>query len=122
MCFAKHRSPHSNLPVTKIVDALMNNKESAETEGFQCLDPKSAAQNARRMRQSNMQHQEAFVFVLGGGNYIEHQNLQDYAKNQVQAGAAKTISYATTEIVAPEQFLAQLSGMGKEHVPAVDLS
>lgn len=59
-------------------------------EGFLSLDPKVTQQGstARRSR-PNAQYQEAFVFVLGGGNYIEHQNLQDYANNSSAPGQSK---------------------------------
>jgi hypothetical protein len=52
--------------------------------------------------------QEAIVFVIGGGNYAEHQNLQDYAKNH-----SVNITYGCTEMLNAERFLEQLRELGK---------
>lgn len=46
------------------------------------------------------------MFVVGGGNYIEYQNLQDYcARQQVP----KSITYGTTELMDASEFLSQVS-------------
>ena len=46
------------------------------------------------------------MFVVGGGNYIEYQNLQDYcARQQVP----KSIIYGTTELMDASEFLMQVS-------------
>ncbi len=52
---------------------------------------------------------DAFVFVMGGGNFTEYQNLQEYAKKSSTATAQKSIVYGCTEIVSPKQFVAQLA-------------
>lgn len=49
--------------------------------------------------------QEAFVYVVGGGNYIEYQNLQDYCKRQQNV---KTITYGTSELMNAREFLSQV--------------
>jgi len=54
-----------------------------------------------------------FVFVVGGGNYVEHQNLQDYAKRASTPQAPVSIAYGSTEILSGSQFLQQLSALGK---------
>ena len=51
--------------------------------------------------------QQAYVFVVGGGNYIEYQNLRDYCIRQQQA--PKRITYGTTELMDASEFLAQVS-------------
>ena len=48
---------------------------------------------------------QAYVFVVGGGNYIEYQNLQDYCRRQQ---GAKRITYGTSELMNARQFLAQV--------------
>jgi hypothetical protein len=48
------------------------------------------------------------VFVIGGGNYAEHQNLQDYAAHH-----SVNITYGSTEILNSERFLEQLRDLGK---------
>ena len=40
----------------------------------------SSASVARNRQAFN----DAIVFMIGGGNYIEYQNLQDYAKVEMQ--------------------------------------
>ena len=48
---------------------------------------------------------QAFVYVVGGGNYIEYQNLQDYCKRQQNV---KTITYGTSELMNASEFLSQV--------------
>ena len=90
--------------VTKIVDALLNHKATAEVENYLYFDPKLARKCAHviyfflvssrsliifnfptdRFRDSAAKFapkqqpafSEAIVFMVGGGNYIEFQNLQ----------------------------------------------
>jgi hypothetical protein len=50
---------------------------------------------------------DAIVFMIGGGNYIEYQNLQDYAKNRSTI-STKRIVYGCTELVNASQFLEQV--------------
>jgi hypothetical protein len=45
--------------------------------------------------------------MIGGGNYIEYQNLQDYAKTRSQI-STKRIVYGCTELVNASQFLEQV--------------
>jgi hypothetical protein len=47
---------------------------------------------------------EAIVFVIGGGNYIEFQNIQDYAKKD-----GKKIVYGATELLTAAQFTEQVN-------------
>lgn len=67
-----------NLPVTKIVDNLMDFKSSQEMDEYHYLDPKQL--KLAEIPKSRSPFQDAMVFVVGGGNYIEYQNLVDYAK------------------------------------------
>ncbi|KAL1139436.1 hypothetical protein AAG570_006420 [Ranatra chinensis] len=64
-----------NLPVTRIVDQLM---ESRGCDDYRYFDPKQlrTVDPVKNKAVTN----EAIVFVVGGGNYIEYQNLVDYAK------------------------------------------
>ncbi|GCB81679.1 hypothetical protein scyTo_0022217, partial [Scyliorhinus torazame] len=45
----------------------------------------------------------AIVFVVGGGNYIEYQNLVDYTKNK----PGKHVLYGCSELFNAGQFLKQ---------------
>lgn len=70
--------PFQNLPVTRIVDNLMEFKNSQEMDDYLYLDPKQ--HKLTEMPRNRSPFQDAFVFVVGGGNYIEYQNLCEYAK------------------------------------------
>ena len=51
------------------------------------------------------------MFVVGGGNYIEYQNLQDYAKSK---GGTKRITYGCSDLINAAAFVDQLSQLGKD--------
>lgn len=98
-----------NLPVTRIVDSLVELKSSAEVDGYRYFDPK-LARGADSGARNKTPYSEAIVFVVGGGNYIEYQNLMDYVK----ARSGKRISYGCSELFNASQFLKQLSHLGSE--------
>ncbi len=90
----------------------MVNRESAETEKFLYFDPKLKSKSTLAAKgRVTTPFKDAFVFVCGGGNFTEFQNLSEYARKSSTAAFTKSIVYGTTEIVSPKQFLAQLSGM-----------
>jgi hypothetical protein len=69
------------LYVTRIVDAVMEMKNDFGVDNYCYFDPKVQ----KKMRQSsvprkNTPFKEAVVFTIGGGNYVEYLNLQEYAK------------------------------------------
>jgi len=99
------------LYLTRIVDAIMEMKSDLGVENYLYFDPKVQ----KKMRQSsiprkNTPFKEAVVFVIGGGNYVEYQNLQEYAKKQ----PLKKIIYGSTEIVTASEFLKQLKVLGEK--------
>lgn len=68
-----------NLPVTKIVDELIEMKQNSQTDDYYYLDPKQLKQ-VEQAPKNRTTFQDVIVFVVGGGNYIEYQNLVDYVK------------------------------------------
>lgn len=66
------------MPVTRIVDHLMEFKNSQEMEEYIYLDPKQL--KLTDIPRNRSPFQDAYIFIVGGGNYIEYQNLVDYAK------------------------------------------
>ena len=54
-------------------------KQSAQTEDYCYFDPKQL-KNTEQVPKNKTAFQEAIVFIVGGGNYIEYQNLIDYVK------------------------------------------
>lgn len=107
-----------DLHSTRLVDSLMELKGQLGVEDtYIYLDPKisaaprpsTSAVTSPTLPRKTTPFKEAIVFVIGGGNYIEYQNLQDYAKKSPQT---KRIIYGTTELMNASQFLQQLSAIG----------
>lgn len=68
-----------NLPVTKITEQLMEWRAGNEENEYLYLDPK-LLKRSDVMPKTRTTFQDAVVFVVGGGNYIEYQNLVDFIK------------------------------------------
>lgn len=100
------------LVVSKIVSDIMTppQNEVSKASDYLYFDPK-VSKNSRSPRQHKVTFQEAIVFVVGGGNYVEYQNLQELA---TQNNGKRKITYGSTDILSPHQFLDQLSTLGKE--------
>jgi len=45
------------------------------------------------------------VFVVGGGNYVEYQNVQEWAKSKL---GMQRVTYGCSEMITPKQFLDQV--------------
>lgn len=101
-----------NLPVTRIVDHLIDFKNSPEMEEYHYLDPKQL--KLTEIPRNRSPFQDAFIFVIGGGSYTEYQNLVDYAKQKTTSGSTKRIVYGSTTLTTPKLFLKQLSLLGQE--------
>ncbi|XP_049596185.1 sec1 family domain-containing protein 1 isoform X1 [Syngnathus scovelli] len=99
-----------NLPVTRVLDNLMEMKSHAETDDYRYFDPKMLRGSESSIPRNKNPFQEAIVFVVGGGNYIEYQNLVDYARSK----AGKKILYGCSELFNASQFLKQLSQLGQK--------
>jgi hypothetical protein len=98
--------------VTRIVDSIMEIKQDKMTADYLYFDPKYPHKGTPRRTKA---FQEAIVFMVGGGNYLEFQNLKEYAEsaNTKEGGfGKKSIIYGTTEMLTGEQFLKQLSQLG----------
>ncbi|CAH1761886.1 7693_t:CDS:2 [Entrophospora sp. SA101] len=103
---------HKDLTLTKITESIMDPSTSStyKTDDYLFFDPKMA-RNSSINKQSKSKHsfQEGIVFVVGGGNYIEYQNLQEYAKRQANK---KKIIYGSTQILNPRAYLQELTKLG----------
>ncbi|KAM3594663.1 uncharacterized protein V6R79_011803 [Siganus canaliculatus] len=99
-----------NLPVTRILDNLMEMKSNPETDDFRYFDPKMLRGSESSIPRNKNPFQEAIVFVVGGGNYIEYQNLVDYAKFK----QGKKVVYGCSELFNAAQFIKQLSQLGQK--------
>eukprot|EP01114_Cavostelium_apophysatum_P002585 TRINITY_DN12296_c0_g1_i1.p1 TRINITY_DN12296_c0_g1~~TRINITY_DN12296_c0_g1_i1.p1 ORF type:complete len:628 (+),score=163.71 TRINITY_DN12296_c0_g1_i1:113-1996(+) len=96
------------LYVTRIVDAIMEMKNDLGVENYLYFDPKKMRQAS--VARKNSPFKDAWVFVIGGGNYVEFLNLQEYAKKT----PGKKILYGTTEMLNGSQFLHQLSDLASK--------
>ncbi|NP_878281.2 sec1 family domain-containing protein 1 [Danio rerio] len=99
-----------NLPVTRILDNLMEMKSNPETDDYRYFDPKMLRGSESSIPRNKNPFQEAIVFVVGGGNYIEYQNLVDYTKTR----QGKRILYGCSELFNAAQFIKQLSQLGQK--------
>ena len=54
-------------------------KQTVQTEEYCYYDPKQLKQFDQAPK-TKTAFQEEIVFIVGGGNYIEYQNLMDYVK------------------------------------------
>jgi hypothetical protein len=104
------------LPITKIVDALMEVKSMPEVDDYRYFDPKllRAVDSSNSVPRSKAPFPEVVVFVVGGGNYIEYQNLVDYIKGKSSVANVRRITYGCTQLLTASQLLAQLAKLGKE--------
>lgn len=99
-----------NLPVTRILDNLMEMKSHPETDDYRYFDPKMLRGSESSIPRNKNPFQEAIVFVVGGGNYIEYQNLVDYTKSK----QGKKVVYGCSELFNASQFIKQLSQLGQK--------
>lgn len=104
---------NTDLTLTKIVDDLMNNRDTKLINGYLHFDPKMK-KGPIYSGQSAAAFDQAFVFVIGGGNYAEHHNLQDLVARKNKGMVKTSITYGATEILSPEQFLEQLSSCASQ--------
>ncbi|KAI9480294.1 MAG: Sec1-like protein [Benjaminiella poitrasii] len=99
------------LVVSKIVSDIMSPSQNSDANDYLYFDPKVSKSSKTSARQHKISFQEAIVFVVGGGNYVEYQNLQELA---TQNNSKRKITYGSTEILCPSEFLNQLAILGKE--------
>ncbi|KAF8343909.1 Sec1-like protein [Cantharellus anzutake] len=98
------------LPLTRIVDAIMEPTSASSaslqaTDDYLFLDPKIPRSSL--VKTKRMPFGEGTVFVVGGGSYVEYTNLMDWGKKG--QGAQKLVTYGSTDILSPLEFLDILS-------------
>lgn len=118
----------SDLPVTSIVKELMTNNppppsssvsnvsgatsEVGNVHSYLYLDPRASEDRAKNPPRNRTPFKEAIVFMVGGGNYVEYQNLQDFCLKS-KAPSTRSVIYGSTEILSPSKFLLQFSELGR---------
>lgn len=97
------------LTVARVVTTLMDQKGSSEIlNGYAYFDPRKPKSDGTRAHRT---YRQAIVFTVGGGNYVEFQNLKDHAKG------GKRLIYGTTDVCSGEEFLAQMGKLSGLHEP-----
>lgn len=91
----------------------MECRNGGEVDDYLYLDPK-LLKGGDVMPKNRAPFQDAVVFMVGGGNYIEYQNLVDFIKLKQTANSSKRIIYGASTLNNSKQFLKQLSLLGKE--------
>lgn len=89
---------------TRVVENLCDMKLNTEDDDYLYLDPRVKGDvdvNALR-NMTRVPVNEVVAFVIGGGCYSEYQNLQMVANEN------RTITYGSTELLSPCEFLDQL--------------
>ncbi|RHY11693.1 hypothetical protein DYB36_000094 [Aphanomyces astaci] len=99
---------NKKLQVTRVADAISELRPNTEDESYLYLDPKIKAGGGGQVPRQRTPFRDVIVFVIGGGNYNEYQNLQAYAKAQ-PATHPRHVLYGCTELLTPNEFLAQLN-------------
>lgn len=102
-----------NLPVTKITEQVMECRSSGGIDDYLYLDPK-LLKGGDIMPKNRAPFQDAVVFLVGGGNYIEYQNLVDFIKQRQGGNCTKRIIYGASTLNNSKEFLKQLSLLGQE--------
>lgn len=102
------------LPITTIVEAIMDPTNASQqsvqlTDEYLFLDPKSRGGHSKPPKRQS--YQESLVFIVGGGNYLEYQNLEQWASDPNKV--AKKVIYGSTDIISATDFLQECSILGK---------
>lgn len=101
---------NKKLHITRVADAICELRPNTEDETFLYLDPKITTAPGGDVPRQRTPFRDVLVFMIGGGNYNEYQNLMAYAQSQPPQ-APRTVSYGCTELLSPEEFLQQLNAI-----------
>eukprot|EP00249_Psilotum_nudum_P020479 c27722_g1_i1 orf=242-2089(-) len=99
------------LALTRAVEALMEARPGPDTDAYLVFDPRVSKASSWSGGHAKGPFKEAIVFMIGGGNYLEHASLQDFAQRQPPV---KNIIYGTTEVLTGKEFVEQLSVLGRK--------
>lgn len=91
----------------------MECRAGGEVDDYLYLDPK-LLKGGDIVPKNRAPFQDAVVFMVGGGNYIEYQNLVDFIKTKQTANSNRRIIYGASTLTNAKQFLKQLTLLGQE--------
>ncbi|OQR92252.1 SEC1 family transporter SLY1 [Achlya hypogyna] len=107
---------NKKLQLARITDAICDLRPGTEDDSYLYLDPKIKATSTANIPRQRTPFRDVIVFVIGGGNYNEFQNIQAYAKVRraprpllTVLASARHIIYGCTELLSPDEFLEQMN-------------
>lgn len=117
----------SHLPVTNITESIMNpsagNSDTLKlTDDYVYYDP-NIIRGAHSKKPQRKSYSQGIVFIVGGGNYLEYSNLQDWCKEwnlkQGNSGAVgnnsqtKSVAYGSTDILRAQEFIEECTKLAE---------
>ncbi|BGP18919.1 hypothetical protein JCM10213_005495 [Rhodosporidiobolus nylandii] len=119
-----------DFPVTRLVEALMDPASGStqalqDTDDYLLFDPRSGGRSARpaaaTQGRGRQNYHDAIVFVVGGGSVVEYGNLGEYSARSAPGAASgnptgppnRRITYGSTEILAPSDFVGAMASLAK---------
>lgn len=99
-----------DLPVTKIVEAIMDPSvsNSSATDDYLYFDPRATRGSLTRPPRKNA-YDEAIIFTVGGGTYLEYGNLQEWV---ARSNGSRRVVYGSTDMCTPIKFLQECALLG----------
>lgn len=104
----------NQVKVTRALDQIL----TSEADEYRYFDPK-IMRPTESMPKSKQPISQAIVFMIGGGSYIEYQNLMEYEESRKQerlGGQNISVIYGATEMPTPNDFLKYLTKLGNESI------
>ncbi|KAG0664474.1 Vesicle trafficking between the ER and Golgi [Maudiozyma exigua] len=105
------------IPITNVVEAIMDPMNSSEknletTDNYIYIDPK-ITRGSHTKKPKRQFYNKSIVFVIGGSNYLEYQNLQEWAHSQLHN--LKKVMYGGTNLITPNEFLEEITTLAAEN-------
>lgn len=91
------------LPITNLIDTLTECKRNSLEQQFDYYDPKISISNITNNRRE-IKFNDSILFIIGGGNYYEYCNIQQYATK-----SNKRILYGSTDFINGNDLLDQIN-------------
>lgn len=98
--------------MARAVEALAKGQPNLETDSYLMLDPTGSKTGSSGSSNVKGPFREAIVFMIGGGNYIEYNSLQELLQRHHEI--VKTIIYGATEMLTGSELVEQLALLGQK--------
>ncbi|KAG1665641.1 hypothetical protein FOA52_011235 [Chlamydomonas sp. UWO 241] len=100
-------------PMAASLEALMEGRPGSEHESYAVLDPKQPPGRAT-LDAARGPFKDAVVFVIGGGNYLEREQLVAWG---AKAQPPRQLLYGATELLSGQEFVRQLGTLARRSNP-----